>query len=275
MRRALLTGLAAAASMLVAAPAASATETVCTGFVEGGTFDDVVVPENSSCLLASSVIHGDVTARRDSGLATVGTRIGGNVVGDGADKVEMTEGGFPGESVVGGSIMITGGGGPSGSAEPTPKVVICGTELPHGDIEVKQLRPSDRGPSSVLIGGRFFCGTPEIGGAGGGNTLGTGSIEVSDNTITGSLTVGGLDSGNELGAGSIEVKRNALGAGAGLFVEHNAVGGNLEVAQTTDPDFGPRITGNSGGGALECFDNISPQFFGSGNSFPKEEGQCD
>jgi hypothetical protein len=150
--------------------------------------------------------------------------------------------------------------------------------LPNGDIEIKGFSPTDLTRTSVvLIGGQCQCGTPQTGGGlGTGNTLGTGSIEVKDNTITGRLTVGGLDSSNELGAGSIEVKRNAFSAGGHLFVEHNSVGLNLEVVQNTDASvFGPIITGNSGGGALECFDNSPPPFLGSGNSFPEDEGQCD
>jgi hypothetical protein len=275
MRRALRTGLAAAATMLIAAPTAAATETQCTGFLTG-TFDNVVVPENSFCRVEDSVVHGDGTALRDSELFVDSSVIGGDVVGDEADRVDVIDNAFfARESVVGGSIELTGGGGPTGTA-PVAIALICGTDLPRGNIEVSGFSPTDLGGSVVLIGGLFQCGTPDVGGLGGGNTLGAGSIEVKDNTITGQLTVGGLDSSNVLGAGSIEVKRNAMADGAHLFVEHNSVGGNLEVIQNTDASvFGPVITGNSGGGALECFDNSPPPFLGSGNSFPEEEGQCD
>jgi hypothetical protein len=238
MRRAHLAVLAAAA-MLVAAPAASADDTQCTGAMTG-TFDNVVVPENAECELTSSLVRGNVKALPDSRLFADSNDIRGSVEGDKADIVSIIDSDvIAAPSVVGGDIQLKEGGGPTvGLINSVARV--CGTELPQGNIQVEKFGPPAGAGrfSFVLIGDDANCP-----GLGGGNTLGKGSIKVEENTIT--LSMG---------------------------VDLNQVGGNLQVFKNTGPGF-KTVNGNTGGGDLQCFDN-SPTFIGVGNTFPKEEGQC-
>jgi hypothetical protein len=84
------------------------------------------------------------------------------------------------------------------------------------------------------------------------------------------LDCAAVGGGNTLGKGNIKVEENRIDVYMG--VDQNQVGGNLQVFKKTGPG-DKTVNGNTGRGDLQCFDN-DPPFDGSGNNFPKEEGQC-
>ncbi len=233
MRKARLTAVAAVAAVaaaLVVAPVASASDTRCTGNLTG-TFDNVVVPENATCVLVDSLVMGNVKALSNSRLFADSNDIRGNVEGDKADLVEVYDRPEePAPSIVGGNIQ---------AKEGNEGVLVCGTELPSGNIQVEKFSGPD---TFVLIGDDSHCGP-----FGGGNVLAKGSIKVEENTI------------------GVFV-RDALG------IDDNRVGQNLQVFKNRGPG-NKTVNRNTGGGDLQCSQN-SPPFNGSGNTFPNEEGQC-
>ena len=232
--------LGAVAAILVAVPTASAGNTPCVGALPPGTYDNVVVPKNEQCMLNSSLVLGNVKALRDSILFADSNEIRGNVEGDKADVVSIVDTpDLPEASIVHGNIKAKEGGGSTGASSMFNTIArVCGTLLPQGNIQIEKFSPGPANPSFVAIGAEFFCDDQ-----GGGNTLQDGNIKVEENTITGLLRV-----------------------------DLNQVGGNLQVSKNTGD--GPKtVNGNTGSGNLKCFNN-SPPFDGSGNTFPKEEGQC-
>jgi hypothetical protein len=88
MRNAVLTTLVALVVMLVGAPPAVADDTRCIGFLTG-TFHNIVVPENETCILHSSLVLGNLKALPNSRLFADSDEIRGNVEGDKADLVEV------------------------------------------------------------------------------------------------------------------------------------------------------------------------------------------
>lgn len=69
-----------------------ATATECTSTLEGGTFDEIVVPDGATCKLFGVVVEGDVTVGEDAKLVTRGqTQIGGDVASDGARSVLLID----------------------------------------------------------------------------------------------------------------------------------------------------------------------------------------
>jgi hypothetical protein len=85
---------------------------------------------------------------------------------------------------------------------------------------------------------------------------------------------GPFGGGNVLAKGSIKVEANTIGdfVGDALGVDDNRVGQNLQVFKNTGPG-NKTVNRNTSGGDLQCSEN-SPPFNGRGNTFPKEEGQC-
>jgi hypothetical protein len=227
MRKSLLPLLGVSATLLVLAPAASADDTPCVGFMPPATYDNLVVPEGQFCVLSNSLVRGNIKALPNSDLFADSNEIRGNVEGDKARQIQVTDSPItPAPSIVRGNVQATEG---------NTHAIVCGTELPGGNIEIQKFGPS----SFIAIGDDVLCST-----LGGGNTLAKGSIKVEENVI----------------------------GGPGLGIDNNTVGQNLQVLNNTGSG-NKTVNGNTGGGDLQCFGN-SPPFNGSGNNFPKEEGQC-
>ena len=233
MRNAILTTLVVLVVMLVGAPPAVADDTRCTGFLTG-TFQNLIVPENETCILHSSLVLGNLKALPNSRLFADSDEIRGNVEGDKADLVEVYDNpATPGRSLVGGNIQ---------AHEGNEGVLVCGTELPRGNIQVQKFAGPD---TFVLIGDDGHCRARQD--FGGGNILTKGNIKVEENTV-------GVFIGDALG------------------IDDNRVGQNLQVVKNRGPG-SKTVNRNTGPGNLQCFENLPP-FNGSGNTFPREEGQC-
>jgi hypothetical protein len=202
----------------------------CTGPATG-SFDNIVVPRGAFCTLSNSTATGSIRALEGSTLFIINSTIGGDVEGAKANNVELVA--INGaRNLVGGSIRVSGGG---------EGVLVCGTDLSTGDIEVERMTGFLPGNGFVHVGGSICDG-----GFGGGNTLTKGSIRVRKNTIP---------------ANSI-----------GLEIVGNSVAGDLQVLKNQGPNT-KLVQGNTVGGALECFDNAAP-FVGGPNTPGTATGQC-
>lgn len=98
-----LGALVASLGVLLAGPA-SADNTICTGTIIGGTFDNVIVPSGATCFLIDTTVEGSVKAENASNLlAIVGGSVGGDVQTDGASRVFLGRG-----TQVTGNVSIEG-----------------------------------------------------------------------------------------------------------------------------------------------------------------------
>jgi hypothetical protein len=240
-----------AALVLVIPPAAQADDTTCG--MEGnpapfilppGVHDNVVVPEGGHCWILgeSGVIEikGDVTAFPDSELlmrsVTVGgnvtaledsfvrisalpgrTEIGGNVIGDKADYVELQ---FFG-NIVHGNVHISGRGDvPAAAAD--FGTVICGVIMPNGSIEVEKLTVN----FGIFVD-NSFCSAPSF--------LSNGGIKVEDNYVLSGarLRVGEAQIAN----GNLHVFKNT-GPGMKFVNNNNVSNGDIQCYENEDPFVG-------------------------------------
>jgi hypothetical protein len=97
--------LAALAGLALAAPAA-AEETTCRGTIGAATVDNLRVPQGATCTLNRTLVKGTVKVERAATLHARGVRVIGNVQGENARAVNVTDG-----SRVGGSVQVKQGAG--------------------------------------------------------------------------------------------------------------------------------------------------------------------
>jgi len=106
MRRSLLAAVLALATLLVAVPTASAESTECNGVLTG-TYDNVVVPSGSFCILAGAQVRNNVKVEKDGSLftgpGTGPTTIGNNINAEGARMSLLFY-----ETEVGGNYKVSG-----------------------------------------------------------------------------------------------------------------------------------------------------------------------
>jgi hypothetical protein len=215
-----------------------------------GTFENIVVPQGEECVLSNSEVSGDVTVLDDARLfaytntiggnvraidrsrSAVGTdliirlidsnNVRGNVEATGASLLRLTQ-----SNTVGGSVLAREGA----------NILICGTTLPTGSIQVRT-----QTPTSMYIGGDL-CG-----GLGGGNTLNGGSIQVAQNEFAEEIY--NLNVSNNQVAQDLVVSKNT-GAGQ-KSVEYNTVGGNLQCKKNDTPFDGQPNYVVGGSGQDQC-----------------------
>jgi hypothetical protein len=88
------------------APAsASAEERTCRGSLGAVTVDNLRVPQGASCTLTGTRVKGTIKVERAATLRAQAVRVIGNVQGENAARVNVTQG-----SRVGGSVQIKQGG---------------------------------------------------------------------------------------------------------------------------------------------------------------------
>lgn len=231
-----------AAVVLVIPPAAQADDTTCIGVISG-VHDNVIVPEGASCLIEGpgTVIKGNVTAFPRSDLLIQGgvdvggnvtgladsrvrinhTEVGGDVVGDKTNYLELN---FTG-NIVHGNIHVSGRGRVP-DAEADLGVVICGAVLPNGNIEVEKMTVTfgifvDNGFCSALL------------------FVNNGSVKVEDNHVLpgARMSVGEA----QLANGNLHVFKNT-GPGLKEVNNNNVSKGDIQCYEN-DPPFvgGPNI----------------------------------
>jgi hypothetical protein len=86
------------------ATSASAEERVCRGTIGAVTLDNVRVPANSTCTLNKTRVKGTVKVEVNAVLKAIGVVVIGNVQGENATEVSVTQG-----SRIGGSVQVVQG----------------------------------------------------------------------------------------------------------------------------------------------------------------------
>jgi hypothetical protein len=231
---------------LVAFPSsASANETRCVGQLIG-TFDNIVVPENTACNLFASTIRRNVRALRGSSLSASLNEIAGNLEALRGSSLSLGGNQIAGNieakaprwvgsqgDRIGGNFTVSGATGPGLSFQPLSlNVFVCGTTVTDGNILVRKSRN----------------GTVAVGS----------SIPICP--------------GNDVPKGNILVRENDIPAPEAMAVDRNTVGGNVQVFSNRGD--GPKaVMDNVVGQNLQCKHNDEP-FVGGPNLTHKAEGQC-
>jgi hypothetical protein len=134
--------------------------------------------------------------------------------------------------IIGGNLAVTGATGPGFVFPPfSLTVVICGTFLESGNIEVRK-----SGGGSVVVGSQtgFPCS---------GNDVENGNIRVEDNFVSPPFA---LSVGRNTVGGNVQVFRNR-GPG-GKFVVENVVRQNLQCRRNDQPFVGaPNVAAQAEG----------------------------
>jgi hypothetical protein len=226
MKRITLVGamLMSAALVVLLASNAEANDTLCTGTMTGGTFDNVVVPPGATCVLIEATVLGNVKALEDSRLRIDFSDIGGNVEGDKADVVQISV------SDVRGQISIKEGGPAVG---PDPNFQVCGFGMGFTTCEV------------VIAGGNVFFGGIQV-----EKTVGTvliagvrvgGNVKVEANVVAAPEI---LFLQNNIVHGNFEVFKNT--GDGNKFVLGNTVQQSLQCFENEPPFL---ASGNTAGNA--------------------------
>jgi hypothetical protein len=236
--------------------------------IEGGEFDNIIVPSGWICVLLGVQVHGNVLAEPGSELFI---------------EALFQEGGPPVESVIGGNVEVKEGastGSFMANIGGNYKCDNCNFEdvvltTVGGNVDVVG---SDAGDFIIesTIGGDLHIAASDAGEFG---------FIVNQTMIGGDLIFeknsGPVDiSGNDI-AGNLQIYENRVDtsscppANCGALLENghfndNAVGGNMQVFKNIGPT---EINGNQVVQNLQCFDNV-PAPVGEANVAGKTEGQC-
>jgi hypothetical protein len=183
----------------------SDSETRCVGTLPPGTYENIVVPENTACFVDNSVVRGNVKVLEGAALFVFTTFVGGSVQGDKAALVQVIE------CEVVGNVEIKEGGAPDVSA------VVGG--LVHGNVVVEK----------VANGTAFFLGGTEV----------HGNVKVEDN-VAAVFTVTDLQVGQDLqvfknrGPGEKEVVGNTVDGNLQCFENDPPFLGGPNAAQQAE-----------------------------------------
>lgn len=180
---------------------ASTDDQPCTGVVVGGTYENVTVPEGSTCTLRGVTVSGNVVALRNARLFVEDSRVDGNIQGDKAAVVHVRGGRLDGnlqmqEGVSTGELGVS---------------ITGGTVLTQGNIQVTKMRTGQ-----IVV-------TDAV--------LEKGNLQVEENEVTTSLEI----ARNRV-AQNLEVRKNR--GGAAKVVRENTVGQKLECKENDSPFVG-------------------------------------
>jgi hypothetical protein len=183
-------------TVILAPPAAAANGTQCVGVLPPGAHDNVVVPSGADCVIADTVIVGNLKIEKGAGVVEIrNTRIHGSLQGEEFDSLDLHS------SAVAGSVQVK---------RQATRVQICNSTV-WGDLQV------EGGMGGLIeIGNTPLCA---------GNTIMTGNIELVKNVVTvrsrievnvvrqGSIQVfenlGQIDIlGNEILRGNLQCEKN-------------------------------------------------------------------
>lgn len=127
-------------ALVLAAPAASAEERVCTGTIGAATLDDVVVPAGATCTLTGTTLEGNLKVERGATAVVSGARIDGNIQSQGHRSVTVTD------TRVGGSIQLEQGG-----------AVTLRDNRVTGDVQLFTNTSGAKAVDANTIGGNLQC----------------------------------------------------------------------------------------------------------------------
>ena len=218
MRRILTLSICAALSVSVGALIASdarAGAFVCNNPnpIVGGTFGNIVVPEEATCILQDATVNGNIEQQSGSQLYLIGVNKGvtvnGNISSQGGQFTSLTTGADPIEVV--GNVDI----------ESNIGVVICGAHI-YGNVAISNLIP----------GGLFLGATP-------GTCQGApAEFTTGPNIIGGNVSIANNDSGNFfVGYNTVGKNMSITDNKGGEAVFANKVTGNLTCSDNAPPFF--------------------------------------
>jgi len=211
----------------------------CNGTLTGQTIpDDLVVPENGTCIIVNSTVGDDVRVGKNAYFQSTGSTIGGHVEGSRSQTIFIDTGSTVGDGVesLRTAQLFVYGSTVKGEVEAwrnTDAVQICGSTI-DGRVHVHQ------------SGQDILIGDPLAVSCAGNTVLNGHDVKVHDNSTDNELVV----RGNTLQGGDLEVEDNS-------GTSDKAVQNNI---------------GN--GGEIDCRGNENP-FTGTPNSgFAQSKGQC-
>jgi hypothetical protein len=155
------------ASNLVLNAPSHAADLLCTGVVGAVTVDNLVIPDNVTCTLNKTRINGSVELGLNSTLIARGVTVVGNVQGDEAKAVTITQAGpttSPTSSRIGGNIELQKGG---------TVTVNAGTRI-TGDIIIEEHA------GLIILNGNTVTGSVQV-------SKNLGGARIRSNTISGNL----------------------------------------------------------------------------------------
>ncbi len=243
MKRLLALTVVALVGGLAAASSAAAVDTFCTGYLDGGIYDSIVVSPGAFCRVDMAEVNGNVSALENSLLVIVDSTIRGSVVGNRAGAVLVVG------SFVRGDISITNGG-------PSPESLLEGLGCP-----LLSSSPLHFVSCEALV---FRTIVDE------------GNITIQG--VVGSVGVGE----SRVRRGSLRVRDNIIPAGETLLLLSGTVGlpvaSTVEVSRNTGA--GDKfVSGVVADGKIQCKDNSAPfstiaPSEGGINTAPKMKDQC-
>ncbi len=199
--------LAYLATNLVLPAASRAADTICTGAIGAVTVDNLIVPDNATCTLNKTRVNGGVELGLNSSLTARGVAIVGNVQGDAARTVTITQAGpltSPTRSQIGGNVELQNNSG--------VVTINAGTQV-GGDIELK------KGVAATINATSGIAGDVII-------EEHTGLLKINTNSVR----------------GSVQINKNTGGA----QIKSNAISGNLQCQDNLPAPTGSlnRVFGN-------------------------------
>jgi hypothetical protein len=173
----------------------------CTGVVVGGTYENVTVPEGSTCTLRGVTVSGNVVALKNARLFVEDSRVDGNIQGDKAAVVHVRGG------RLGGNLQIQEGV----STGELGVSITGGTVLTQGNIQIMKMRTGQIVVSDAV--------------------LEKGNLQLEENEVT-----TGLEVARNRVAQNLEVRKHR--GGAAKVVRDNTVGQKLECKENDSPFVG-------------------------------------
>jgi len=225
---------------IVLATGAHAQITSCSTDVSGGTvYRNLFVPDGATCSLDGVTVVGNVLVGTNSTLNVgSGTKIGGNILADSCNTVEVGAVGVPTPVFtpifVGGNLEVdncTLGGSFQTPSMSGPGITIRGN-----------LSCENNGATCVMRGGEVGGNVRFINNGEASqifNATVGGNLSVSDNPSTSPGSEAAVVLGDTVG-GNVEVNNNS---GSGVIVSDNVIGGNLRCVNNShgvsDDNSGP------------------------------------
>jgi hypothetical protein len=259
--------LVTAGTLLFAAPAAQAADTVCAGALGPVTVPgNLVVPEGQVCDLAGTRVRGNTKVEDTAELYAEQAVLHGNVTADPGAYVDLFE------TTVGGNVTLNGGLGLS-SEDST-----IGGNLTSRDADFIDLFGGTLSGNLNAVGGPTAVFAEALNARGNLSAVGTDYFDLYDSVVRGNFSVrntqsGSIFCGNTL-AGNPQFIGNMQLLTIGALEQAcagNTVSGNMIVR---DNQADVEINENDIAGNLQCSGNVPPPTGGGNRVRGNSQGQC-
>lgn len=155
------------AGNIILPPPSQAADFICTGSLGAVVVDNLIVPDGASCTLVRTRVNGSVEIGANASLIARGVFVVGNIQGDGAGTVTITQAGpatAPIQSQVGGNIEFQKGAA----------VTVNQRTRVAGDLIIQE------NTGLLVVNRNFVTGSVQI-------NNNTGGARINSNTISGNL----------------------------------------------------------------------------------------